>query len=349
MAEVDFDRRSLHERLLELMSDVESIIKQVLAALFLGNRKEVGEKVSALIDLYSDKKKEFLKLIGNVSTHREREEYIRTLEKSVEVRTAMIDKIGAELKYVEDTLAEATYQAEKKLKSVNQSETNPVNSETVIRLAYQISHGYSVAAPSFWQQGDAMRPFPTESDFAVSQLMRSQTVQAPGPGGPLSLIRQPQAMPQMARTESGALRASPVGSYTGAMPGQQRPWMSSSPRTGLYGQTATASPRGRQPSGARMTTPSPRTAQSSILQRRPSQSPRMSPLMMPMSQASGMQMPTATTGMQSTTSGAGISISLPADMGPKVTPTLGQVAAVEQMMSSDSSSSSSSGDEASPN
>lgn len=45
-----------------------------------------------------------------MSTHREREEYIRTLEKSVEVRTAMIDKIGAELKYVEDTLAEATYQ-----------------------------------------------------------------------------------------------------------------------------------------------------------------------------------------------------------------------------------------------
>lgn len=51
---------------------------------------------------------------------------------------------------------------------------NQVNSEDVIRLAHLISKSHSIVCPLDWIQGDPRRPFPTETDFAFSNLMRSQ-------------------------------------------------------------------------------------------------------------------------------------------------------------------------------
>lgn len=102
-------------------------------------------------------------------------------------RDALIQKLARELKVIENVLVESTFQAQNKLKSVKKAEVvnrffryiifiqeNKVDSDEVIRLAHLISRSYSVSAPFTWVQGDPSRPFPTEADFAKSQLMNSR-------------------------------------------------------------------------------------------------------------------------------------------------------------------------------
>jgi hypothetical protein len=69
------------------------------------------------------------------------------------------------------------FQAEKKLKSVRQSEMNRVSSEDAVRFAQMISKSHSVASSPFWQPGDPQRPFPTEADFARSSLVLNRVGQ----------------------------------------------------------------------------------------------------------------------------------------------------------------------------
>ncbi|KAI6238535.1 Ribosomal RNA small subunit methyltransferase nep-1 [Aphelenchoides fujianensis] len=78
----------------------------------------------------------------------------------------LLGKLARELKTIELSLTEATFQAQRKLKALRTAQEKRVNSEQVVRYAHTISRSYSVAAPFTWVQGDPSRPFPIELDFA---------------------------------------------------------------------------------------------------------------------------------------------------------------------------------------
>uniref|UniRef100_A0A914DDA6 Mediator of RNA polymerase II transcription subunit 4 n=1 Tax=Acrobeloides nanus TaxID=290746 RepID=A0A914DDA6_9BILA len=290
------------------------------------------------MELFLEKKKDTVALLRKVHAHKQREEYIRTLEKCVEDRNTVIESIMNELKLTEAALSEAVFQAGKKLKSVHQSEKHRVNSEEIIRFAHQISKSNSVAAPLSWQQGDPSRPFPTEIDFRMSALSNSR-VQAPAATTPaLSLLRQQSTSGSLNRSTSAAMLRGgvsplPTGPYSNPLqPPSARAW-SPSPRAVFT--TTSPSPRGRQPSSSSGRISSPRqSTQPNILIRRPSQSPRMvqSPLTGPSPISSSAPTTSPAMNVQLSFQGSSKNI-LSTDNG-------------DHLMSSDSSSSSSS-DEAS--
>ncbi|MFH4978085.1 hypothetical protein AB6A40_004794 [Gnathostoma spinigerum] len=266
---LDSDGRSLRDCLLEAVDDLDCIVKQMVS--FILEKDRSCESLTSLTEAFHNKQEEIKNLLAKVPVHRQREELIRSLEKAVEERNRVIEDVEAKLQTAESALTGAVYQAGIKIKSIRQAEARKVNSEQVIRFANQISRSYSVAAPLYWQIGDASRPFPTEVELRVSSLAAPR-VSAPTTTPALSLLRQPTS------STTGMLRgvgrgASPMSSvYSAASVQQQRSW---SPRGG-YGQQS-SSPRNR--GGSRSSSlVSPRLANSTVglLQRHQSNSsPRM--------------------------------------------------------------------------
>ncbi|KAI1705358.1 vitamin-D-receptor interacting mediator subunit 4 domain-containing protein [Ditylenchus destructor] len=357
------DNRSPKEQLSECVDDFETISKKILEKLLLekrqlmhqgGDKSAASETIAGLAELFQQKATDFNRYLKTVPNHQEREEYIRTLEKTVDTKDSVIRKLASELKYVELSLQEATYQAEKKLKSIRESETNRAFSEDVIRLAHQISKSHSVASSLFWQQGDPGRPFPIESDFAQSALQLSRTV--PQPQHPFNRQSSTGAI-GLTRSGSstglgGHLRGSPMMNPAmnpgfGPVPGGK---YTPSPRQGIFGQAGpiSGSPRGRPPGsgmnsaqGARLPSPSTRGMHPHILQRRPSQSPRSaagSNMMTGATTSPYMSMPNMQSALMQQQQRAQN----------ERQNSVGDLEKVEQMSSADSSSSSSSDDDASP-
>ncbi|KAL3086593.1 hypothetical protein niasHT_037719 [Heterodera trifolii] len=336
----------LKEQLLDVTAALESLTKQILQNLFSDGKakaqdKSFDEQLKALIESFNDKQSEFVVLLRKVPSHQQRQRHIRILEESVKKRDEIIGRLADQIKNIEGAVVEGTFQAEKKLKSVKQSEMNRVFSEEVIRFAHQISKNHSVASSVYWQQGDPSRPYPTEANFAVSNLLLSRTQ----PNVPLSFAAQ----------------AAPGGMLKSVfnVPGMPQKAFSPSPRSAMFASNlgaSSASPRGRPSgSGARMASPatrpkilqrsssqqSPRFAQMGFLpgQQQPSliqQSPSSSPMVQPPQSVSNFVSPSGQ-----------MMVNLPANLKAfSQAPSL-DVQKIEQM-SSESSSSSSSGDEASP-
>uniref|UniRef100_A0A915E126 Uncharacterized protein n=1 Tax=Ditylenchus dipsaci TaxID=166011 RepID=A0A915E126_9BILA len=212
------EKASLKEQLVECVDDIDAVIKQVLEKLLVEKKLDRnaysnggGERLSTLVELFQQKVLDYNKHIKKVENHREQEEYI-------------------------SALTEATYQAEKKLKS-----------------------SHSVASSMYWQQGDPQRPFPTEADFATSSLQLRSIIRA-------AFLRQSSASNLNRTASSGALghlRGSPMNNTSmlnntmntsfGATPGGPAKSFSPSPRSGIFGQVGmgagSSSPGGSQREG----------------------------------------------------------------------------------------------------
>jgi flagellar biosynthesis chaperone FliJ len=100
-----------------------------LEALYIDKKlteKELNEKLQLMVSQYNEKQNEFVDLLGRgiiifticqnfipiatVSEHQEREQYIRALEEIVDSRDNLLSKLASELKTIENSLTEATYQ-----------------------------------------------------------------------------------------------------------------------------------------------------------------------------------------------------------------------------------------------
>nr|CAD2190132.1 unnamed protein product [Meloidogyne enterolobii] len=347
----------LKEQLTDVINDLELLIKQILECLYIDKKlteKELQSNISFILEQYNQKQMEFVDLLNRVNAHQERETYIRTLEGLVDSRENLISKIASELKIIDNSLVEATFQAEKKLKSVKQSEMNRVFSEDIVRYAHLISKNHSVASSVYWQQGDPSRPYPTEANFRVSNLLLSRTQQINQMNTSTALFNIP-GMPRQKTFTPNARTVSSANVFLNALGG-----------TTTAGSSG--SPRGRPPgsgTGPRLSSPAMRNIPK-ILQRSSSQqSPRfgimmgaaggsqqqqqgqmVSPSTAATMQVSSHQHPQGSYIMSSSQQQLQMSINLPPGLKQQQTSNDGtmQIPKVEQM-SSDSSSSSSSGDE----
>ncbi|GMT14478.1 hypothetical protein PFISCL1PPCAC_5775, partial [Pristionchus fissidentatus] len=222
------ESRSLAESAQECSQDITAISKQILEFMLERDRSKRGgskEKMVDLIILFEHKLARMKRLVEISPEYRERADLIAQLQKCVENRDGIIQSYADNLRGAEQVLTKGIFQANKKLKNIADSESNPVYSEEVIKFAHQISKSYSVAAPPFWQQGDASRPFPTEHELRQSSIATAKT----------SINPIPSQTNMMSRSQFPTRLASSPANYA------------VSPRTSV--STASQSPRGRMGMG----------------------------------------------------------------------------------------------------
>ncbi|CAI5441513.1 unnamed protein product [Caenorhabditis angaria] len=274
------DDRSLRDLLLESADDLDAIVKQIIDALLNRDKNPLlrggGETVTNMVKMFDSKQDDIRKLLVRVPEYQEREKLISELRDCVQSRDKVIQKVEMSLKACEVALTSSIFQANQKLKSVREAELRPVNSETVIKMAHQISRSYSVSAPLTWQQGDPSRPFPQESEFRNGWLLNPKPIQNHPTLQPI--VKQPN---QSARTPPVGRGQSPMNSQ-----GQNQQGKVWSPRTG-YGPPSTSPLVGLGRGGA--ITPNqmqrqswsggPTASTASPFTKRPTQSPLVSPSM----------------------------------------------------------------------
>lgn len=105
------------------------------------------------------------------------EQYNRQQEiESVKSEVAKTDQdilnLESQLKEAEQTLAQALFQAKKKLSAVEQATKGCVSSEELIKYAHRISSSNAVEAPPSWMPGDPRRPYPQDIEMRVGLLGR---------------------------------------------------------------------------------------------------------------------------------------------------------------------------------
>ncbi|CAB3404369.1 unnamed protein product [Caenorhabditis bovis] len=261
--------RSLRDLLLESADDLECVVKQIIDSLLNRDKNPIlrgGETVTNLVKMFDAKQDDVRKLLGRVPEFQERQKLICELRECVRQRDEIIQDLEFKLKSFEVALNAAAFTASKKLKAVREADLRPVNSETVIKLAHQISRSYSIAAPFTWQLGDPSRPFPQEHEFRNSALINSKPMSS-GPH-PIGVVRNPN---QIHRTPPiGRSSSSPMFSQV-----PQNMWSPRYPQTsqeGMMSRGVTPNQTNRPWAGG-PTTPS----QSPFHKRPPTQSPLVSP------------------------------------------------------------------------
>ncbi|CAJ0580393.1 unnamed protein product, partial [Mesorhabditis spiculigera] len=223
-------RPTLRENLLEHADDIDGIVKQMLECLLEHDNKSGREEaLSTLSGLFDSRHAKIKTLFNQIEAHQERTNLIQELEKCSEDRDTIIQNVEADLHTADALLKSTIFQANKKIRTMRNSVEQPVNTEQALQMAHQISKGFSVAGPMNWQQGDPSRPFPTEAEFRISQLMNPKPMGMPG-AAPTLGMRQPPAAAGRGRA---MMPQSPMSSSYGA----QRGW---SPRTGFVESPRTA-------------------------------------------------------------------------------------------------------------
>ncbi|CAD5209422.1 unnamed protein product [Bursaphelenchus okinawaensis] len=170
------DGTSLKEKLRETISQLEAGIKKSLKAIFQpdvpqDDRPKIfneGNEAYIVSRIRLERQLDF------VAPHQEREADKRLLKAHIDDRDLTISIFSKKLEKIENVLLETGLQVNKRLNIAETARNNLVDMNSVIRASFFMSRGYSVSAPFNWNQGDPSRPFPTEADFASSQLMQAQ-------------------------------------------------------------------------------------------------------------------------------------------------------------------------------
>jgi len=213
---------SLKECMAEKMEDIESILKQIVETIIIGKERSGGEPLSVLAGLYTEHESQLKSLLGGVAEHQSRQIQIDHLRQTVTERDSTIEQIEQCLRDTETSLTNAVFQANHKLKSIAQSESQKVNSEQLVRFAHRISRTNAVAAPHTWQQGDDQRPYPTQDELRKGALAMVDVHRHPTTSSApmaMSVLRQQQQQHQQSHsphqmmirpsTSVGPLRGSP--------------------------------------------------------------------------------------------------------------------------------------------
>ncbi|CAD5214519.1 unnamed protein product [Bursaphelenchus xylophilus] len=200
------DGTSLKEKLLETINELETGIKKCLKSIF---HPDVSQDDRAKLfkdghETYICSKIRLDRQLEFVAPHQEREADKRLLKAHIEDRDETISIFARKLERIESVLLEAGLQANRRLSIAETARANPVDINSVIRASFFMSRGYSVSAPFNWNQGDPSRPFPTEADFATSQLMQMQQQRQRAAPSVLNLIRGADSNQSTPRANSAA-------------------------------------------------------------------------------------------------------------------------------------------------
>uniref|UniRef100_A0A914YT29 Mediator of RNA polymerase II transcription subunit 4 n=1 Tax=Panagrolaimus superbus TaxID=310955 RepID=A0A914YT29_9BILA len=170
---------SLKEDLVDLSNSIDAIITQTIAAFVnCAKKRTVDDDLAHLTSLFSNKSDCFKRMVRQVNFRHGKEEYIKKLDKAVfersEILAAQTEKLSDAFKLVSN----AHFNGQKALRKAK-AQSKSFEPEEVLRFSHLISKNFSVASPHFWQQGDPMRPYPTELHFRISNFGNADGIKDP--------------------------------------------------------------------------------------------------------------------------------------------------------------------------
>jgi hypothetical protein len=170
---------SLKEDLVDLSNSIDAILTQKISAFVTSAKKRaVDEDLAQLTNLFSNKSDCFKKMVRQVDFRYGKEEYIKKLDRSLFERSEVLAEQTVKLTEAFKLVSNAHFNGQKALKKAK-AQSKSFESEEVLRFSHLISKNFSVASPHFWQQGDPMRPYPTELHFRISTFGNADGIKDP--------------------------------------------------------------------------------------------------------------------------------------------------------------------------
>ncbi|KAE9553603.1 hypothetical protein FO519_003198 [Halicephalobus sp. NKZ332] len=169
----------LKEDLVELALDIDALVAQTTATfLDCAKTRQADGNLVHVTNLFYNKADLFRKLVRRVNVREETEQYVQNLEKRASNLNQIVVEKAADTQEAFNVLAASSFLAKKTLSKAEQ-ESKYVEPEEIVRFSHLISKNFSVCSPHFWQQGDPMRPFPTDMQFRGSLLAQSEGISSP--------------------------------------------------------------------------------------------------------------------------------------------------------------------------
>uniref|UniRef100_A0AC34FQ38 Mediator of RNA polymerase II transcription subunit 4 n=1 Tax=Panagrolaimus sp. ES5 TaxID=591445 RepID=A0AC34FQ38_9BILA len=161
---------SLKEDLVELSNSIDAILTQTIAAFVnCAKKRTVDDDLAHLTSLFSNKSDCFKKMVRQVNFRHGKEDYIKKLDTAVFERSELLAAQTEKLSEAFKLVSNAHFNGQKALRKAK-AQSKSFEPEEVLRFSHLISKNFSVASPHFWQQGDPMRPYPTELHFRISNF-----------------------------------------------------------------------------------------------------------------------------------------------------------------------------------
>jgi hypothetical protein len=171
---------SLKEDLVEISLNLDAILTQTIAAFVnCAKKRAVDDDLAHLTSLFSNQCDTFKKMVRQVNFRHGKEEYIKKLDNAVYERSEVLSAQTEKLNEAFKLISNAHFNGQKALKKAKSQTRNFFEPEEILRLSHLISKNFSVASPHFWQQGDPMRPYPTELHFRISTFGTSDGIKDP--------------------------------------------------------------------------------------------------------------------------------------------------------------------------
>ncbi|CAL8113822.1 unnamed protein product [Orchesella dallaii] len=164
---------STKEKLLSIVDDVETIVKELLETTIAQKQDKLSESdQSQIMQLLLRKNDELKSTLNLASEQQEIDQKMLQLGSEVYKHDQDIQMLQKHLKEADTLLSTALFQAKQKLDQIQKAQTHQVGSEDLIRFAHRISSTNAVAAPATWAPGDPRRPYPTDIEMRMGFLAR---------------------------------------------------------------------------------------------------------------------------------------------------------------------------------
>uniref|UniRef100_A0A7E4WBV9 Mediator of RNA polymerase II transcription subunit 4 n=1 Tax=Panagrellus redivivus TaxID=6233 RepID=A0A7E4WBV9_PANRE len=173
----------LKQDLVDISLDIDALLNQITTNFVdCAKKRTVDDNLAQLTGLFCNKSDTFRKMVRQVNTDFAEEEKIAKLQETLADRDRVLTEKCEVISRGFEEMSSSIFKGKKAYNTTQKQIENSADPDQIIRYAYLISKNYSVAAPHFWQQGDPMRPFPTDMQFRFSALMAN-----PGLNGPSDL------------------------------------------------------------------------------------------------------------------------------------------------------------------
>jgi len=168
------------EIILRLLDDFENTSKELIdniaaVAAQRGPKNDLIQTVSETVEKLISKDHEIQSAVKVA------EQQILIQQQIVQIRDEISRKdqdillLQSQLRDAEQILANALFEAKKKLNATKEANNAAVSSEDLIKFAFRISSSNAVEAPPDWQPGDPRRPYPL--DFVMRSGILGQLSQ----------------------------------------------------------------------------------------------------------------------------------------------------------------------------
>eukprot|EP00096_Caligus_rogercresseyi_P003149 TRINITY_DN15780_c0_g1_i1.p1 TRINITY_DN15780_c0_g1~~TRINITY_DN15780_c0_g1_i1.p1 ORF type:complete len:278 (-),score=91.02 TRINITY_DN15780_c0_g1_i1:187-1020(-) len=162
---------STRDKILTLINEMELLSGEMISNLIGGNKPRRLES-DEIIRLLKEKQNTLNEFIELATEQAEIEKKISVMAEEVKTHDGYIRQLQKHLKDAETVLSTAIYQSRQKLEAIEKANSNPVQSEDLIKYAHRISASNAVSAPLNWVQGDPRRPYPTDMEMRIGCLAR---------------------------------------------------------------------------------------------------------------------------------------------------------------------------------